>query len=174
MNKKSTTGIERIFDSNDLIVSKTNIKGHITYANRVFLDLAGYPTDQVIGAPHSLVRHPEMPRCIFKFMWDTIKEQNKEIFAYVVNRSANGDHYWVFAHVTPSFGRNGDLEGFHSNRRAPNRKVLNEKIIPLYQTLLDEEARHSNRKEGMNAALSLFMNTLQKTGKNYDEFIFSL
>ena len=76
------TGIECPFGEEELIVSKTNLKGHISYANDVFLRLSKYPPKEVLGAPHSLIRHPDMPRCIFKLLWDTI-EAKKEIFAYV-------------------------------------------------------------------------------------------
>lgn len=168
----SLTGVERTFDKNEIIVSKTNLKGHITYANRVFLRLASYDEKTVIGAPHSLIRHPEMPRCIFKLLWDTLGV-GKEIFAYVNNRSANGDNYWVLAHVTPSFDANGNISGYHSNRRVPDRKVLNDAIIPLYGSLLAEENKHSSRKDGMNAAGEMLGTILKEKGLAYDEFIFS-
>ena len=95
------TGVEAPYTEDELIVTKTDLKGHITYANDVFLRLSKYPPDEVFGAPHSLIRHPSMPRCIFKLLWDTIQAK-KEIFAYVINMAQNGDHYWVFAHVTPT------------------------------------------------------------------------
>jgi PAS domain S-box-containing protein len=95
------TGVERTFVENEIIVSKTDLKGRITYANDVFIKLAGFTETELLGQPHSIIRHPEMPRCVFKLLWDTIAEGG-EIFAYVVNRSKNGDHYWVFAHVTPT------------------------------------------------------------------------
>ena len=89
------TGVERHLAPHDIVVSKTDIKGRITYANQVFLDIAGYVEKEVIGRPHNIVRHPEMPRAVFKLLWDTISQGN-EIFAYVVNRAKNGDHYWVW------------------------------------------------------------------------------
>jgi len=100
------TGVERFFDADEVIVSKTDLKGRITYANRVFQRVAGYGEAELMGAPHSIVRHPAMPRCVFKLLWDTL-EAKQEIFAYVINRARNGDHYWVFAHVTPSFDAGG-------------------------------------------------------------------
>lgn len=167
------TGVERTFQEDEIIVSKTDLKGRMTYANNVFLRLAGYDEKQVIGQPHSLIRHPEMPRCIFKLLWDTI-QGGKEIFAYVVNRSANGDHYWVLAHVTPSRDASGTVAGYHSNRRVPNRAVLAGTIIPLYRQLLAEENRHSNSKDGMNASHDSLMRMLKEKGVAYDELIFSL
>lgn len=167
------TGNERFFDKDDIIVSKTGLKGEMTYVNRVFLKIAGYRESELIGKPHSLIRHPHMPRCVFKLLWDTIGAR-KEIFAYVVNRAKNGDHYWVFAHVTPSFDSGGNVCGYHSNRRVPDRRVLNETIIPLYTSLLAEEERHANRKEGMNSAYNMLGALLKEKGVGYDELVFSL
>lgn len=172
-DKAFVTGVERTFDKNDIIVSKTDLKGRLLYANRLFMKLADMEESQLIGAPHSIIRHPEMPRCVFKLLWDTLQAK-KEIFAYVVNRSANGDHYWVLAHVTPSFDGGGNVNGYHSNRRVPDRRVLNDTIIPLYKRLLAEENRHSNAKEGMNSAFDMLLKLLKEKGLGYDEFIFSL
>lgn len=171
--RTNLTGRELTFPSDEIIVSKTDLKGRVTYANETFLRLAGYEEKMVIGAPHSLVRHPEMPRCVFKLLWDTIL-QGEEIFAYVVNRSMNGDHYWVFAHVTPSRDPAGNVVGFHSSRRVPDRRVVENTIIPLYRALINEEQKHSNAKDGMNAGLAMVTNLLNEKGLGYDEFIFSL
>ena len=167
------TGVERFFDEKDIIVSKTDIKGRITYANRTFMNVAGYMEKELLGAPHSIVRHPDMPRCVFKVLWDTIGA-GKEIFAYVINRAKNGDHYWVLAHVTPSYGATGEIDSYHSNRRVPNREVIQETIIPVYKMLLEEEGRHAKSKEGMQNAHAMLIGILQQKGVSYDEFIFSL
>ncbi|MCB9983697.1 MAG: PAS domain S-box protein [Rhodospirillales bacterium] len=174
MKDSSVTGVERTFDKDEIIVSKTDLKGRITYTNRVFMKLADYTEKDLLGEPHSIVRHPGMPRCVFKLLWDTIETEKKEIFAYVINRSANGDHYWVFAHVTPSLDAAGNILGYHSNRRVPDRKILNGTIMPLYQKLLEEENRHSNRKDGMNSAYNMLVTLLEEKGVGYDELIFSL
>lgn len=167
------TGVERHFDVNEIIVSKTDLKGRITYANDVFLRVAGLTESSCLGEPHSLIRHPDMPRCVFKLLWDTV-QGGQEIFAYVINRAMNGDHYWVFAHVTPSFNDAGELVGYHSNRRVPDRAIVEHDIKPLYAALLEEERRHSNRKDGMNAALKLVTDLLAERGVAYDEFVWSL
>ncbi len=167
------TNVEQFFNDDDVIVSKTNIKGHLTYVNRIFIEISGYEEKELIGLPHSLIRHPDMPRCVFKLLWDTLKTK-KEIFAYVVNLCKNGNHYWVFAHVTPSFDKDGNVVGYHSNRRVPKRSVLDEVIIPLYKQLLDEENSHSNRKDGMNSSYSMLIDLLKEKGVGYDELIFSL
>lgn len=167
------TGVERTFEPDEIIVSKTDLKGHITYANNVFLRLASMTEAEAVGAPHSVIRNPEMPRAVFKLLWDTI-QQGKEIFAYVVNRSKNGDHYRVLAHVTPSYDASGNIVGYHSNRRAPNRRILDEIIRPLYKNLLAEENRHANRKDGLDASTGMLLNLLKEKGGGYDEFVLTL
>lgn len=166
------TGAERTFGANEIIVSKTDAKGRIIYANEVFLRLAGYSEREVIGQPHSLIRHPDMPRCVFKLLWDTIAS-GKECFAYVVNRSKNGDHYWVLAHVTPTFGPQGDILSYHSNRRVPRREAV-EKAAGLYRELLAIERSHGDAKAGMLAAFQAMVDKLQALGVPYDEFVFAL
>lgn len=167
------TGVERFFDESEIIVSKTDTTGHLTYVNPVFLRLYGGNEAECIGNPHSMVRHPDMPRCIFKLLWDTLGA-GREIFAYVKNMSKNGDHYWVLAHATPSRDQNGQVTGFHSNRRVPNRKVVDDIMVPLYRQLLEIENRNANRKEGMNEAFDTLVGILKDKGVAYDEFIFSL
>lgn len=169
----TVTGREVFFRDDEIIVSKTDLKGHITYANDVFLNIAGYAEPEVIGQPHSLIRHPDMPRCIFKLLWDAIAG-GSEIFAYVKNRCKNGDHYWVLAHVTPSRDGAGEIIGYHSNRRVPNRKILEGSIMPLYEQLRRREEGFANRKEGMNAALGDITHLLQGKGLAYDEYIATL
>ena len=95
------SGRERTFARDELIVSKTDPKGRLVYVNDVFLEVSGFRESEIIGQPHSIIRHPEMPRAVFKLLWDVILG-GKEIFAYVNNMAKNGDNYWVFAHVTPS------------------------------------------------------------------------
>lgn len=177
MRDKSTgiqpSGRERHFKPEELIVSKTDLKGHITYANEVFLSLSDYTESEVLGKPHALIRHPDMPRCIFKLLWERISAGN-EIFAYVVNMGRNGDHYWVYAHVTPSFDANHNVVGYHSNRRKPDPKVIEEIIVPLYAELRKIEESTSNRKDGMNAAYDALNQKLSDMGKSYSEFVQSL
>ncbi len=170
---QSLTGVERFFDDNEIIVSKTDLKGRLTYVNDVFLKLASYTEQECLGEPHSKIRNPSMPRCIFKLLWDSIQD-GREIFAYVVNRSSNGDHYWVLAHVTPSKDANGGIIGYHSNRRVPNRQILENTIIPLYEQLLAEEQKHASSKDGMTASMAMITSLLEEKGVEYGEFIAEL
>lgn len=167
------TGHERTFADDEIIVTKTDLKGRITYANRTFLKIAGLAEREALGAPHSIIRHPDMPRCVFKLLWDTI-ETGKGIFAYVINRAMNGDHYWVFAHVSPSFDMAGNIVGYHSNRRTPDRRIVEQAIVPLYRALLEEEQKHPNSKDGMNASHAMLVNLLTEKKISYDELVFSL
>lgn len=166
-------GKEVFFDKDEFIVSKTNLKGHITYANDVFLDIAGYTEAEVIGQPHSMIRHPDMPRCVFKLLWDKV-QNGKEVFAYVVNSTKSGDYYWVIAHVTPSWGPNGDIIGYHSTRRRPEAKIVQEKIIPLYTNLNAIENGHKSRKDGLAASFAELVRMIEEQDLEYEEFIAQL
>jgi PAS domain S-box-containing protein len=166
------TQIERRFGEDDIIVSKTDATGRLTYANDVFLSIAGYGEEEVLGQPHSILRHPDMPRAVFKLLWDRIGA-GKELFAYIKNMAKNGDHYWVLAHVTPTRDADGKIVGFHSNRRVPERAAI-ARVEPIYREVLAEEARHADRKAGLKAGLDKLESILAGTGKTYDEFVFSL
>ena len=166
------TGVENLLGEEELIVSKTDLKGRITYANDVFIRMAKYSWKELMGAPHSLIRHPEMPRSVFKLLWDTLQSR-QEIFAYVVNLAKDGSHYWVFAHVTPTFDERGNIVGYHSNRRKPDAAQI-ERIKPIYKALCAEEARHANAKDGMHASFEVMVGLLKQQGVGYDEFALSL
>jgi PAS domain S-box-containing protein len=173
MGVVTPTKIERFFAKDDIIVSKTDLKGRITYANKVFCDIAGYTEAELIGQPHSIIRHPDMPRAVFKLLWDTILE-GREIFAYVMNMAKGGDFYWVFAHVTPTFDANQNIVAFHSNRRVPDPKVIKTAIAPLYADLLREESAHPNGKDGLAAGYRKLTDFVGSQKVSYDELIFAL
>jgi PAS domain S-box-containing protein len=166
------SGRESPFHEHELIVSKTDLKGRITYANDVFLRVSGYRLKELLGQPHSIIRHPDMPRCIFKLLWDTIQAKG-EIFAYVLNMASNGDFYWVFAHVTPSFDEADNVIGYHSNRRKPSAEQI-ARIAPIYSALLDEERRPANKKDGLQSSAERFYAMLHDRGVPYDQFVFSV
>jgi PAS domain S-box-containing protein len=166
------TGRESPFDEEEIIVSKTDLRGRITYVNDVFARVSQYDAGELLGLPHSVIRHPEMPRCVFKLLWDTIQSRS-EIFAYVLNMARNGDHYWVLAHVTPSFDGQGDIVGYHSNRRKPSAAQV-AKVAPLYESLLRQERQAGDRKQGMQIAYEHLFDQLRAQGVAYDEFVFSV
>jgi PAS domain S-box-containing protein len=166
------TGRERTFGDDEIIVSKTDLTGKITYANHVFVRVSGYTESELAGAPHSLIRHPDMPRVVFKYLWDTL-QAGREIFAYVNNLARNGDSYWVLAHITPSIGSDGKIVGYHSNRRVPDRAKL-AKVLPLYDMLVSAERRGTDRARALVQSTQLLASTLENLGMTYDEWVWSL
>lgn len=166
------TGQERFFREQDTIVSKTDTKGRITYANDVFMAVSGYREEELIGAPHSIIRHPAMPRCIFQLLWEEIAV-GREIFAYVINLCKNGDHYWVLAHVSPTFDDAGQIVGHHSNRRAPARHIL-PKVEAIYRELLVIENGAADRKQGLKASRARLEQMLEPFGGSASALAFAL
>lgn len=166
------TGREVFFDEGDIIVSKTDVKGRIRYANRTFYAISGFSERELDGEPHSIIRHPDMPRAVFKLLWERVLG-GVEVFAYVKNMTKTGDHYWVFAHVTPSFDSGGAIDGFHSNRRVPRRAAL-DAIQPLYDRLARVEASHANAKEGLAASYRHFTDFIEAQRTTYDELVLAL
>ncbi len=166
------TGEERTFAADELIVSKTDPRGVITYANDVFLRVSGYEMPDVVGRPHNLIRHPDMPRALFALLWQMLAER-REVFAYINNLASDGAHYWVLAHVTPSFGADGSVVGYHSSRRKPSQRAI-ERIRPLYDRLLAEERRHPTAKAAVAASSRLLAEVVAEQGGSYDEFVWSV
>jgi PAS domain S-box-containing protein len=167
------TGNEKSFRDDEIIVSKTDLAGKVTYGNRTFYRLADLEENECLGVQHNIIRHPEMPRTVFELLWNTI-QNGKEIFAYVNNRSANGDNYWVFAHVTPSFDAGGNITGYHSNRRNPNRKIIDTHIVPLYRELLGIEEKAADPKQALKDGTSKVQEVLDSVKMGFNEFMFSL
>lgn len=163
---------ESFFDENEIIVSKTDPQGHITYANDIFLRVAGMTEEEALGSPHCIIRHPDMPRGVFKLLWDTVQDK-REIFAFVKNMAKNGDYYWVFAHITPTFDANGKVIAYHSSRRKPTKAQI-DKVEPLYASLLEIERNYKNPKEAAAASVAAVEALLKEKGLSYDEFVFTL
>lgn len=153
--------------ADDFIVSKTDLKGRLTYVNKIFIEMGEYSEAELLGKPHSIVRHPSMPKAIFKLLWELV-QKGDEIFAFVVNKTKNGNDYWVFANVTPSLDENGKTVGYYSVRRKPNAAAL-EFIKTLYGKMLDAE-----RSGGLDASNKILTDLLNEKGVDYNEFIISL
>ncbi len=154
-------------NNNDFLVSKTDLKGRITYCNQIFMHVAGYVESELLGKPHNIVRHPDMPRIIFKLLWSRV-QNNEEIFAYVKNKTKNGGYYWVYANVTASTDDRGNIIGYYSVRRKVNEQAL-PIIEKLYAELLQAESRG-----GMESSQKYLNNLLNEKGVSYDEFIASI
>jgi PAS domain S-box-containing protein len=159
--------MEKKMYENDFIVSKTDLKGRITYVNKIFMDMAGYTEAELLGKPHNIIRHKDMPKAVFKLFWDYV-QKGEEIFAYVKNKTKDGGIYWVYANVTPSLDENGKIIGYYSVRRMPNPGAL--KIIePLYASMLEAENRG-----GVSAGVELLEKLLHEKGVSYNELIISI
>lgn len=155
----------------DFIVSKTDLAGRITYGNRIFIEFSGYGEEELLGTQHNIIRHPDMPRSAFKLVWSTI-ESGKEVFAYVKNMSKDGGFYWVFTHITPDFGPQGDIVGYYSVRRCPKRSAI-EKIEPVYRQMLAAE-QAAGAKQAIEAGTKVLLDLLQSTGMSYEQLVFAL
>jgi aerotaxis receptor len=118
-NNLPVTQKERRFGSDEKLISTTDLDGNITHCNDVFVNISGYSREELIGQPHNMVRHPDMPEAAFKVLWDTIRA-GKPWMGLVKNRCKNGDHYWVNAYVTP-ITEHGKVIGFESVRVCPER-----------------------------------------------------
>lgn len=165
------TGVLRTFDAEEVIVSKTDLKGRLTYVNDVFLRVSCYTEQEVLGKPHNVIRHPDMPRAVFSLLWREI-QAGREVFAYVLNLAADGVGYWVFAHVTPTF-QNGTIIGYHSNRRVPSARAV-AAVEPLYAQLRAIEHSYASPVEALAASNAAFEAELEARGVSYDEFVWSL
>lgn len=165
------TGNELLFEEDEVLTSKTNLQGKISYANDPFCRVAGFEYSELDGAPHSVIRHPEMPRAIFHLMWNTIEAGN-EFFGYVMNRCKNGDHYWVLAHVVPDLDpKTREILGYHSTRRCPSRPGV-EMAEQMYAQLRADE-RSVPRTKQVEVGTASLHQMLADEGMNYEEWIFS-
>lgn len=148
----------------DVIVSKGNEAGDITYANPIFFKLAGYTQGELLDKPHSIIRHPDMPKIIFKFLWDNLKA-GKSVNAFVKNLSKDGGFYWVFAQVRVALNPDGSFRNYVSTRKIMTenaRKV----IEPLYAELLAAEGSDGD----MDASLKILESFLADNGASLETF----
>ena len=167
-SKISPTTVERVMRDGDFIVSMTDLKGRITYGNRVFIEFSGYSESELIGAQHNIVRHPDMPRAVFKLLWDKIQAR-EECFAYVKNMSRDGGFYWVFTNVTPVYDEAGEVIGYLSVRRKPKMSGV-QVVTGLYAAMLEEEKK-AGPANAIAASTKLLVDVLTEKGLSYDELV---
>ena len=158
---------ELFLQDDTLITSKTDLKGRITYGNSDFIEFSGYNEKELLGKPHSIVRHSEMPRIAFKLLWDTVQSGN-EFFAFVCNRSKQGATYWVFVNVTPSYDTKGNIIGYYSVRRRPSKEGV-ETSIAVYKKCLELEAQG-----GMEASKRFALDLLKDNNITWNNLIINL
>lgn len=169
--KVQPTQRERVMRDDDFIVSKTDLKGRIAYCNRIFVEFSGYTEHELLGAQHNIIRHPDMPRGVYKYLWDTIGAK-QECFAYVKNMSKDGSYYWVFANITPDFDTQGNALGYFSVRRKAQPQAI-AVVSDVYKAMLAEEQR-AGAKDACDASLALLGSVLKQKGVSYEQFILSL
>jgi PAS domain S-box-containing protein len=162
---------EVFLSNNEFIVSKTDLKGLITYLNRSFMNVSGYPESDLLGKQHNLIRHPDMPRGTFKLLWDTL-QQKQEFFGYIKNLCIEGSYYWVFAHITPDYDVTGQVRGYYSVGRKPSPHAIST-IVPIYQKMLEIENK-SNTKDAVTNSQTYFNETLTSLNTTYLHLMLSL
>lgn len=163
MERPTPTDVEREVSSIDMIVSKGDAEGNITYTNPIFMKISGYSQGELLDKPHSILRHPDMPKVIFKYLWDNIKE-GKEVNAFVKNLCKDGSYYWVLAQVRMAKNPDGSFRNYVSTRRCVT-PAAKEKISELYAKLLKIE-----QEEGVEAAEKALGDFLAENGQSFDTF----
>jgi PAS domain S-box-containing protein len=169
MRKPHTTPTnqETVLRHGEFIVSKTDIKSKITYGNEYFLSISGWTEEELLGTPHNILRHPDMPQCAFKISYELI-ENKQEFFGFVKNLKKDGGYYWVFANITPSLDENGEIIGYYSVRRKPIEGFKNI-IEPLYKQLLEIE-----KESGMQAAYDEVQKLLNSKNITFNELMIGI
>ncbi len=169
--KVRPTGVERVMREDDFIVSKTNPKGIITYCNEIFMEFAQLPEEELVGKQHNVIRHPDMPRAVFRLLWQTLQD-GREFNGFIKNLSADGGHYWVFANVTPSKDVEGRLLGYYSVRRKPSQAGIRW-FETLYARMLEAE-QAAGAAAAISASTPLLMQALDEVKRGYNEQVYAL
>ncbi len=159
---------EIILDPEKTILSKTDKKGIILYANDYFVDICGYSVGELMGQPHNIIRHPDMPKVVFELLWRRILDK-KNIHAVVKNLAKNGRYYWVVTDFTVDTNpTTGNIVGLYAHRKAAPRHIIDQ-VEKVYQNLLDIE-----KNAGFAASLRYFVGLLEEKGMDYDQWVASL
>ncbi len=153
------------WNKNKVLLSKTDIKGTILYANEDFIDVSGYDEFELIGQPHNIIRHPDMPKVIFKFLWDSIKS-SKNIHVIIKNMSKTGRYYWVITDFKIIADSDGEIVGYFGTRKSVREDIIVKFIEPLYKKLL-----HIEEASGLLASEEYLIGFLEERKKTYMEYI---
>ena len=153
MSRPEPTNVENIVKSTDLIVSKADAEGNITYVNPIFMKISGYTQGDLLDKPHAILRHPDMPKVIFKYLWENLKE-GRDVVAYVKNLCKDGSFYWVMATLKVAKNPDGSFRNYMSTRKSITDSAK-ETIISLYENLLEIEK--SDGVEASEKALNAFL-----------------
>ena len=136
--RQDPVDIEVPFDGG-VMITETDPAGIITYANRKFREMTGYTREELIGSPHNINRHPDMPKAAFKQMWDTIKK-GEYWEGYVKNIRKDGRYYWVIVWIKPKFDENGEIIGYIAGRKVPDRSMV-KRMEEKYRKMKEEEKK---------------------------------
>ena len=153
------------WNKSQVVISETDVYGRITNVNDVFCNVCGYSPDEMIGQPHSIIRHPDMPKLIFKLLWDNLKAGNNFI-GVIKNLAKSGEYYWVITDFEMRRDTMGNITHYIARRKSVPKAVIENYVAPLYQTLLKLE-----KVGGMELSARFFKNYLAKQGKDYIDFI---
>ena len=153
------------WNKSQVVISETDVYGRITNVNDVFCNVCGYSPDEMIGQPHSIIRHPDMPKLIFKLLWDNLKAGNNFI-GVIKNLAKSGEYYWVITDFEMRRDTMGNITHYIARRKSVPKAVIENYVAPLYETLLKLE-----KVGGMELSTRFFKNYLAKQGKDYIDFI---
>lgn len=156
------------WDKTKTIMSKTDRFGTIEYANEVFIDVSGYEDYELMSQPHNIIRHPDMPKVIFKVLWDNLKKGNN-YHAIVKNMAKSGRYYWVITDFDISKDEKGNIVNYFARRKAVPQEVITKHIEPLYKRLLQIENASS-----MEASEKYLIGYLEEQNKTYVDFIMEI
>jgi len=162
MNKPTPIDEEILLDPKRYIVSETDEKGKITFCNDYFMEVSGYSKEELIGKAHNIVRHPDMPKIVFKLLWETISS-GKNINALVKNMAKDGRYYWIFTEFEIRKDTDtGKIIGYHAARKSISKHVI-EVIADLYKELLEIE-----KKDSIEASQTYLINFLKEKGDDME------
>lgn len=167
-HKIDPTAVEKVLPEDEYIISTSDLKGRITSVNDVFVTYSGYGRDELINSPHSIVRHPDMPRAVFLLLWDTLIS-GEEFFGYVKNLCKDGSYYWVAAHILPEYDGSGNTVSYRSVRRAPKRDTIN-LLEPLYAKMKSAEQGVPSTK-APQVGLEVLGGFLVEQGMTYEQLV---
>lgn len=165
INRPTPSDREVDWNKTKVLLSKTDIKGTILYANEAFIDVSGYDEHELIGQPHNVVRHPDMPKVIFKFLWDSIKS-SENIHVVIKNMSKTGRYYWVVTDFKIIADGDGEIAGYFGTRKSVPEEIIVKFIEPLYKKLL-----HIEEVSGLGASEDYLIGFLEERKKTYMEYI---
>lgn len=156
------------WDKTKTLISETDVKGTITNVNNVFCAVAHYSASELIGQPHNLIRHPDMPKLIFKLLWDNLKVGNNFV-GVIKNLAKTGEYYWVVTDFEMRRDAMGNITHYIGRRKSVPEAAINNYLAPFYESLLKME-----KIGGVELSSRFFKNYLTKQGKDYIDFVISI